>query len=289
MTRSTGPSQRIGYRELAPAAHLAPYVARFYQLRSGDSEGAPIDLADPILRRLLPNGDANLLFDLGAGPAFTLPAVLAPRSAPRPGLARPPALAQGVVSEPVPVQFHPGLDLVGVAFVVGRSRPFLPVSAGDLAGRLVDLADLWGDPAHRLTDRLRGRPFEERVALLEVALERLLPDAPTDPELDAVIEQIAAEPGRVRVASLAADAGLSRQRFSRWFRDAVGLSPKRFGRVSRLQGLLDQIGRGPVESWSRLALRLGYYDQAHMIADFGWWMGESPARFAAGRDVPQRP
>jgi transcriptional regulator GlxA family with amidase domain len=153
----------------------------------------------------------------------------------------------------------------------------------------VDLAGLWGSPADALGERLRGRTFEERVDVIEQVLAARVPArAPADSELQAVIERIGADPGGTRVAPLAANTGLSRQRFTCWFTDAVGMGPKRFARIRRAQRLLRHVTDGSDEDWSQVALRLGYYDQAHMIGDFHWLTGDSPARFRAAHRAARR-
>jgi AraC-like DNA-binding protein len=38
-------------------------------------------------------------------------------------------------------------------------------------------------------------------------------------------------------------------------------------------------------TWTRVAYRCGYYDQAHMIQDFHDFTGASPSRFFAGQTL----
>ncbi|MGD8496793.1 MAG: hypothetical protein PVF05_11425, partial [Gemmatimonadales bacterium] len=60
------------YREQAPPAWLAPYVSRFYQIRGPGAAPGGLQVVpdDPLLRRLLPNADSNLVFDLGPARGF---------------------------------------------------------------------------------------------------------------------------------------------------------------------------------------------------------------------------
>lgn len=284
-SRPSSPGRTLVYRECPPGAALAPWVTRFYQLCAsahGPAAGeGEIDAADPMLRRLLPNGDANLVFDLGDRQGFFSPACARARG--RNGL------VLGAFPEPVDVRFGRGLDLFGLAFAVGRARPFVGVAAPNLTGRMVRLEDLWDDSGALERGLRRASTFEARVALARRVLERRIPGRlPTDEDLLAVIEEARSGDPAVRVAALASGCGLSRQRFTRWFGYAVGMGPKRFARVSRLQRLLARVTRGPVDDWSGLALRFGYYDQAHMIADFRWMTGMSPARFVEARERGQR-
>jgi AraC-like DNA-binding protein len=62
-----------------------------------------------------------------------------------------------------------------------------------------------------------------------------------------------------------------------------GLKPKSLQRVLRLRAVLAQIHSGPRPSWSHIASRCGYYDQAHLINDFRRMTGMAPSEYEATR------
>jgi len=62
--------------------------------------------------------------------------------------------------------------------------------------------------------------------------------------------------------------GLLSKAFLRRFRRQVGLTPKLFSRVRRLQRLVRSIHDSGVADGSELAAGHGYADQAHLIHDF---------------------
>jgi AraC-like DNA-binding protein len=61
----------------------------------------------------------------------------------------------------------------------------------------------------------------------------------------------------------------------------VGLTPKRFARVRRLQRLLGEIHGNSVVDWAEVAARHGYYDQPHLINDFRALTGVTPGEYLA--------
>ncbi|MFF0343778.1 helix-turn-helix transcriptional regulator [Kribbella sp. NPDC004875] len=79
----------------------------------------------------------------------------------------------------------------------------------------------------------------------------------------------------------AARLGVSERYLRRVFRQAVGVSPKHFARISRVRSVIKQSGR----SWSDTAAYVGYADQSHLIADFRALMRVTPTAFATG-EVP---
>jgi methylphosphotriester-DNA--protein-cysteine methyltransferase len=74
-------------------------------------------------------------------------------------------------------------------------------------------------------------------------------------------------------AGLARDSGYSPRHLRRRLLEATGLTPKRLGRIGRMQRALSA-GRG--ESWARTAVEHGWYDEAHMANDVRALAGATP-------------
>jgi transcriptional regulator GlxA family with amidase domain len=85
------------------------------------------------------------------------------------------------------------------------------------------------------------------------------------------------------VDALARELGLSRQHLGRVFQQRVGVSPKTFAGVARLQRAVDLLGRAEGPGLAEAALALGYYDQAHMCRDFRELCALSPREVRAAR------
>ena len=84
------------------------------------------------------------------------------------------------------------------------------------------------------------------------------------------------------IAQIRQRTGYSHRWFVRRFSDEVGLTPKLFGRIRRLQRLLRIVERGRRADWAELALIGGYFDQAHLINEFRTFTGVKPHAYAAG-------
>jgi AraC-like DNA-binding protein len=90
--------------------------------------------------------------------------------------------------------------------------------------------------------------------------------------------------GMVRVAEVAARLSVSTRHLERTFQEQVGVSPKVFGKLLRLDHAL-QLAR-PESNWSEVANACGYFDQSHMVRDFRAMTGVTPVEFAALRASP---
>ncbi len=88
---------------------------------------------------------------------------------------------------------------------------------------------------------------------------------------------------QVSVSTLAHEVNLSERQFGRVFRQIVGLSPKQFSRISRLDRVLKSTAY-PIYGMSleQLALRYGYHDASHLVREFGELVGMSPVDYFSG-------
>ncbi len=163
------------------------------------------------------------------------------------------------------------------------ARRLLGVPMHELANRTVELSDVLGPGAARLADRLQAAPdWGTRFALLGAALERRLERAPRPvASIEWAWRRLAASEGRLGVATLAAELGVSRQHLSAGFRRELGLPPKAMARILRFRRVVRALEAAPGEDWGPLALDAGYYDQAHFNRDFRAFAGTTPSGYLA--------
>jgi AraC-like DNA-binding protein len=97
------------------------------------------------------------------------------------------------------------------------------------------------------------------------------------------MEAIEADPSR-RMAEVRQLAGLSTKRMIGLFRAEVGLAPKAYARVRRLQAALRQLGAGTAGG-AHIAADTGYFDQAHFVREFRSFTAMTPTQYRTQRIV----
>jgi AraC-like DNA-binding protein len=176
-----------------------------------------------------------------------------------------------------------GQSTVIARLPLGAHQAVLGRPASELAGRVVALRDLWDTAAtRRLEEQLAAaRDVGSAVVTLKAAIaERLELGACFD--ANTRLAQSAARRLESRsVASVADDLGVSERHLRRVFHEVVGLSPKAFFKLLRFERALKAAKDGGDSSWSDIAVGAGYYDQAHLIADFRSITGATPREFLA--------
>jgi AraC-like DNA-binding protein len=88
----------------------------------------------------------------------------------------------------------------------------------------------------------------------------------------------------LRLGTLATAAGLSRMHFAARFRDATGLQPHDYVarcRIERAKSMLTE----PNNPIVKIALSVGYQNQAHFTMAFGRIVGETPHRWRVSQSI----
>jgi len=176
-----------------------------------------------------------------------------------------------------------GQRSVTARLALGAPEAVLGVPASEMAGRIVALEDLWGDVAvRRLCARLAdARDVAGAAAVLESAIAERVACAngkgrrPARAQLAlAAAERLTRPSGSVY--AVAGELGVSERHLRRVFRETVGVSPKAFARIARFHRALGAARNDARVGWAGIAAGAGYYDQAHLIAEFRAIAGVTP-------------
>lgn len=239
------------YAEYPPPGDLSAWVACFWRITGCATHGAPFQ------HRVLPDGCADVIFDLVCGGSIDL--------------VGPMTVAQVV-------------DLIGVVDVLGvRLRPgaiaaFAGVRADELLDAVVPIS--LGVSADELVE---AADFPAQLRLVTGALRsRVAAVLNPDPLVRHALGRWARSdsPDFPSVTVLTRDVGLSERAFERRFVANVGLTPVSYRRLARLRTVLrlhSQGGRG----WAAIAATTGFSDQAHLVRDCRAFTGLTPTEWAA--------
>jgi AraC-like DNA-binding protein len=177
----------------------------------------------------------------------------------------------------------------GFTFRSGAARLFLDVPLHELSERAVPIEELWGAHAADLSEavsRARGCPRATIRAVESALLERLARARSIETRAKLVIGAAraleASSDATLGIPGVARRVGVSERQLRQLFHEDVGVSPKRFARIARIRRAVANAGR---VGWAALAAENGFYDQAHLNAEFRDLLGTTPRAFAAG-DVP---
>ncbi len=230
----------MSYVEHAPSEALRPWVECFWTRSDAAPSGE---------HRILPDGCADLVFDLTAGESAVV----------------------GTMTRPLVLPPGGPSSVLGVRFNPGRAAAFLRMPLAEITDARVPLGEIWKGWSDGLLER------RNVMVMLETELLRRL-DPERDLRVDAAVARIVAAGGDLRIDPLAREIGISRQHLARQFLHHVGVPPKTFARVVRFRKLTERLS-ARTAAWAEVALEHGFYDQSHLIAEFRELAGITPEAF----------
>jgi len=170
----------------------------------------------------------------------------------------------------------------GVKFRPGGFQPFLGRAVAEIADRRVALAQLFGADGEELARQVRAAaaPHAMAAAAEDFLLARLPPVDADAGRAAALVALIAGDPALLTVDALAQQLGMNKRALQRLFQQYVGVGPKWVIKRYRMHEAVAQLQSGAGPELARLAVDLGYYDQAHFIKDFAALVGKTPGEYA---------
>jgi AraC-like DNA-binding protein len=240
-----------GVTETPIPARLARFVRRIGVV--------PALVSAAEMYRRLPDGEVELLVRVSqAGATAT---VIGPRTR--------------ALVKPGPRATHTVL----LRFRIGGAYPFFARPVSELANGVVPLELVWGRRAQEMLAECvnAGATRQATLAALTHILDSNLlyePDAAV--RIRRLLSTIAASPRLPTVAQLAAEAGVGERQLQRVFNQVIGLAPKRFLQIVRFRRALACARTSPRADWAAIAGQAGYFDQAHLIAEFRALSGTTP-------------
>jgi AraC-like DNA-binding protein len=258
---------KLGVRNYAPAADLAPFVRRYFVIGADVPEDQVIEdmlLAELAFVRVLIKGDWS---------------------------AQPPGgewksagngLLFGGNSRPLQVKSKGPFQMAAFAVRPSAWRSLFTQPASDFVNDMVPLANAWGDVADQLViDMGRARSDAAMVKAMDRAVRTQLQMA-RRPRIDqkiALFEKIARTDSTTKVEDIAKLLDLSVRQFERRCHAVWGLSPKAILRRSRFLDMTESM-RGMSKPGEEHLAGLRYFDQSHLNREFWYFAGMTPGKFA---------
>ena len=252
------------YAEFAPCSELSPFVRCFWLLDGAEPS--------PVAERILPDGCVEFIINYG-DPFEQIDADGRAERQPR-------MLVVGPTTRALLVRPSTQVGVLGIRFLPGGAHRFLRVPAAEMADGVFDLTHLSPLPAHIAEQVDEESEACRRVRVVEAALIAMLRRSRAGRDgVSGAVRMILASHGRVPIERLATAQGISHRHLARRFQQTVGIGPKLLSRLVRFQSVFSVIRDEQPSHLTALAMRCGYFDQAHFVREFREFAGVPPSAY----------
>jgi AraC-like DNA-binding protein len=228
--------------------------------------------------RALPRGAVTIIIDVGQRQQLDFYGADG-----RTRLSVPPAFITGSHTASYVSDIAAHEPVMAIHFRPGGAFPFFGIPLSDLENTYVGLDQVWGREGLELHERLiEASSTAARFSIMEkFLLSRPWSLVYRHPGVAAAMAAIEDSPS-IRMAEIRDLVGMSTKRLIASFRAEVGLSPKAYARIRRLQAALRLLSSGSAGG-VRIAADVGYFDQAHFVREFRSFAGMTPSQYTEQR------
>ncbi len=170
----------------------------------------------------------------------------------------------------------------GIKFRPGAFYPFVKTSIATLTNKTRRVADVFGAAGISLEAAIRAAGSDsERVNIANRFIRECRPKQDANVALiRAITDAIVNDRAITKVDDLTSRFAVTKRTLQRLFHQYLGVHPKWVIKRYRLHEAAELLNSGQDVDWPRLALDLGYFDQAHFIKDFKAIIGWTPGEYA---------
>jgi AraC-like DNA-binding protein len=239
-----------GFRHVrrGPSLDLEPWIAHYW-IVSWDLSGHP-----PQRVETLPHPNVHLVFEDSA------------------------ATVSGVQTGKFTRMLEGRSQIFGVKFKAGGFRPFMDAAVATLLNQTIPARQVFGDAIDSLLSAVHSE--EEKIEAANAFFHARMPQPDASATMAGQLVDRILQDREIRtVDDLVRQAAIGKRSLQRLFYEYVGVAPKWVIRRYRLHELVERINAGGTIDWPQLALELGYFDQAHLINDFRYIVGDTPTQY----------
>lgn len=171
----------------------------------------------------------------------------------------------GVIDEIKKVVLEPGEIFLVFRFQPSAVSSIIDDSANTITNKVVDLKSSIKNGSHILSAANRDMELQHKALLLSKLIRIRMKDDQSNYLIRYCTDRIYEKQGNIKISELGAETGYSERYLGKVFEKYVGVSPKMYCEIMRLQSSLKKlVNESGQEPLINLALDSGFFDHAHM-------------------------
>lgn len=249
------------YKEYQPSTALLAYVETYWVATGYCSQ--------LYSNKILPDGCADIIFSFGDKSEYNTLSPFHPNIV-------------GTMTTYSKVFYHNDVSMLGIRFRPAGLTAFTRTPMSEFTDLRVDvsLADSIFDEEFyfRLPDLDSLKMRLKHIDLYLV--KKLSRTFAIDKRTIHAVDLIRNANGQLSLDKVADSSCISLRQLERKFKQAIGVTPKMFSRITKLNHTISYFKENREESIYSVAVDCGYYDHSHLIKEFKLFTGDSPSHFS---------
>ena len=193
---------------------------------------------------------------------------------------RPYAFIGGLHRSNYQIKSENNSKVISVKFTPGMGKYFIPCKLDQFTDNVIPITDIWPHAGKKMIDKiLLAKTLDQKIKIISNFLFDQKNMTKCSP-IDHAVQMVVQNNGIITLEKLAKAACLSTSQFRKRFKEEVGISPKYFVRIIRINAILKILKKQNTPyKLVDIAYQFKYFDQAHFIRDFKLVTGCTPKTF----------
>ena len=191
----------------------------------------------------------------------------------------PKAFIGGLHNKSFKIRTYNNSQFFSVCFRRGKAKYFLPNELSFYKNQSISIYDIWGKAGFKLINQLSSEKNNSlRVNLIARFLLTKLEKK--DSAIENSLHFIIKKKGIISIRHLADFANLSVSQYRNRFCKEIGISPKEFTRIIRINSLISEYPKiKSTNPLTEIAHQYEYFDQSHFVKDFKSLTSYTPKKY----------
>lgn len=250
------------YQKLSPSEPLEPFIECYWWI---DSEGDQTVSEE----KIIPDGFPEMIFHYADAYEVNINAGWKPQTK---------ALLAGQLTNHFYLRNTGASGMIGIKWKPDALNHLFQLDMPSLVDQVIELPTTLGHLFTPLQSLKPGLATEQNLKELDEHLLSLIGFSKEVSLASKAISIIHSTQGKTDIEQLSEQLNMSARSLERHFRKSVGLSPKFYSRIIRLNHVFEMVQSGN-RDWADIVYQSGFYDQAHFIKNFKEFIGEDPSSY----------
>ncbi|WP_395374215.1 AraC family transcriptional regulator [Marinicella sp. W31] len=190
------------------------------------------------------------------------------------------AFIAGLHQSSYKLRIFPDTKIISVRFKPGGFKYFNPEKQDNFSNKRICISEIWGLKGKKLIERISNEEDENTKISIIINFLHENYNGERKSIIDNLVRVIIKNDGIVDLKKLADSCNLSVTHLRKVFREEIGLSPKKFSKIIKVNSILKKVVYAKEKrDLMNLAHSFHYYDQSHFIKDFKEIVGYKPTEY----------
>lgn len=171
----------------------------------------------------------------------------------------------GAIDEIKKVVLEPGETFMAIRFQPGAASSLTQESASELTNNALDIRNCIRNGNQIISAAVRDMEIRHKALLISKLIRIRMKEDQSNYLIRYCTDRIFEKSGNIKISELGRETGYSERYLGKVFEKYVGISPKMYCEIMRMQNSLKKLVEGSrQEPLINLALDSGFFDHAHM-------------------------